>query len=177
VIVKVGAGTVLDVIARQGNWFEVSLPLSENGLRRTGFISGTVVQLIQGPKAGSSGGVSASTEGDAVKKRIPGVEFIGKWNGYYRPDRFARFEATPSRQLVITRENGIFTIASRDLKNGGSAYSWHAVYVNDKLVCAGPDGKPEPPDPVTGLGPEVNRLPNGDLQLIQEGETRMRRVQ
>jgi hypothetical protein len=33
VIVRVGAGTVFDVIARQGNWFEVYLPLSENGLR------------------------------------------------------------------------------------------------------------------------------------------------
>jgi hypothetical protein len=97
-------------------------------------------------------------------------------NGYYRSDRFARFEATPSSRYVITRENGIFTVATKDLKYGG-AYSWHVVYVNGKLVFAGPDGKPAPPDPVTGPGPKVNRLPNGDLQLFQEGEIRMRRVQ
>ena len=71
VIMSVGAGTVLDVIGGKGNWFEVSLPPGENGLRRTGFISQTVVESVQGPKPDRSAGVPASIgEGGNASPRV-----------------------------------------------------------------------------------------------------------
>jgi hypothetical protein len=92
VIVKVGAGTVFDVIARQGNWFEVSLPLSENGLRRTGFISGTVVELIH---------TTAPSQKDAIFERL-----VGKWDGHtiYYDRQFKQYKEGAEQHCEFIRD-------------------------------------------------------------------------
>ncbi len=106
----------------------------------------------------------------------PGIDFLGTWNGYYSPGAGAPDEDKPSYEYLITQENGRFKVTSKFLKDG-STFSWVGMYADGKIIMVGADGRPEPPDQVSGPAPEVTLLSDGNLRIIQEGEIRLRRAQ
>lgn len=54
VIDRVQAGTVLEVVSRRGDWYEVTLPKSQNSpVIRIGFVAARLVEAVQPPSTGA----------------------------------------------------------------------------------------------------------------------------
>ncbi len=99
----------------------------------------------------------------------PGVDFVGTWNGFYRPDAGTPFEATHSSGYVIVEKGSSYSVTTKTVADGRS-FSQTFLYRDGKLILAGADGQPEPPDPLTGTTPEIALVSDGSLRIIEEGE-------
>ena len=106
----------------------------------------------------------------------PIIDVLGKWAGYYSPGAGQPFEDAPSWEYLIVEDSGKLKVTARFLKDG-KPFSWLGAFADGKITLVGADGRPAPPDPVTGPGPEITLLSDGSLRLFQEGEIRLRRTE
>lgn len=101
-ILVVNTGTVLQVVARRDNWYEVVLPNADAASRRTGLIAVSAVEAVDGAVVPSSPGAAPPVQRVPVARRPPGPKPGFRAYGIVEAERVL---ATKSFNAVLGKTN------------------------------------------------------------------------